>query len=264
MVKEKVTVILPVYNREHYIENAIVSIVNQTLQDWKMLIINDGSTDGTADVIDNYVSEKISHVKLSKNQGTGKALQIALDLIGTPYFMIVDSDDWIEPQTLEVLLHEMEKQPKNTSLVYANTVIWRKNKGIPEYSIEKHRSFQDKYDFIMYRPMVYPRFFRTETVRRVNGFETDDPYRGRYAEDRYLLLKLIAISDFHWVNANLYNLRRSHTDYITNGKHQKCFTAVLRYVYLKMLKQWGDKYEPEFGMDRYGWLYLKKLKKKKK
>lgn len=47
---------------------------------------------------------------------------------------------------------------------------------------------------------------RTSTVRQVGGFENDDPHRGRFDEDRYLLLKLIGISDFHWIDMTLYNV----------------------------------------------------------
>lgn len=262
MSNEKVTVVIPVYNREKYIETAITSVLKQTLKTWKMLIIDDASTDHTPDIIQKFKSKKIKYVRLPKNQGTGKTLQAALEMIDTPYFVIVDSDDWIEPQTLEVLLKVMEKQPPTTSLVYGNTVSWMKNGEKFYRLIRKHRSFSDKYDFILYRPMVYPRFFRTETVRRVNGFETDDPYQGRFAEDTYLLLKLIAISNFHWVNRNFYNLRRNHADRMTNRKNRKHYEKVLRYIYSKMLKQWGDEYEPVFEVNRFGWLHLIELKKK--
>ena len=261
MSMTKVTIVIPVYNREKYIEKAITSAINQTLKDWKMIIVNDCSTDSTADIIEKFTSDKrIQHVKIPENQGTGKALQIALNRIDTPYFVIVDSDDWIEPQTLDVLLNEMEKQPKETSLVYSNTVWWHdKNGDLEQGQIERHQSFQDKYDFIMYRPMVYPRFFRTETVRKVGGFKSDDPYEGRYAEDRYLLLRLIAISDFHWVDENLYNLR-IHDNNITQGKNRIYFADVLRYVYSKLFKEWGTQYQPEYEVDEHGWLYIKELK----
>src|SRR3954451_25063804 len=130
MSMKKVTIVIPVYNRENYIKKAITSVLNQTLKDWKMMIINDGSTDSTTDIIEEFTSDKrIQHVRLPENQGTGKALQTALSMIDTPYFVIVDSDDWIEPQTLEVLINEMEKQPKGTSLIYSNTVIWRERNG---------------------------------------------------------------------------------------------------------------------------------------
>jgi len=222
MDNEKVTVVIPVYNREKYIETAITSILKQTLKNWKLIIIDDGSTDHTPDIIEKFISNKIKLVRLPKNQGTGKALQTALTMIETPYFVIVDSDDWIEPQTLEVLLKVMEKQPSTTSLVYGNTVSWMKNGGKFYKLVRQHRSFKEKYDFIKYRPMIYPRFFRTKTVRQVNGFETDDPYHGRYAEDTYLLLKLIAISNFHWVDKNFYNLRRSNSDRMTNRMKRYC------------------------------------------
>ena len=261
MSMKKVTIVIPVYNREKYIEKAITSVLNQTLKDWKMMIINDCSTDSTADIIEKFTSDKrIQHVRLPENQGTGKALQTALSMIDTPYFVIVDSDDWIEPQTLEVLLNEMEKQPQETSLVYSNTVWWHdKNGELEQGQIERHQSFQDKYDFIMYRPMVYPRFFRTETVRKVGGFISDDPYNGRFAEDRYLLLRLIAISHFHWVDENLYNLR-IHDNNITQGRNRIYFAAVLRYIYSKLFKKWGDQYQPVYEVDEHGWLYIKELK----
>ena len=261
MSMKKVTIVIPVYNREKYIEKAITSVLNQTLKDWKMIIINDCSTDSTADIIEKFTSDKrIQHVRLPENQGTGKALQTALSMIDTPYFVIVDSDDWIEPQTIEVLLNEMEKQPQETSLVYSNTVWWHdKNGELEQGQIERHQSFQDKYDFIMYRPMVYPRFFRTETVRKVGGFISDDPYNGRFAEDRYLLLRLIAISHFHWVDENLYNLR-IHDNNITQGRNRIYFAAVLRYIYSKLFKKWGDQYQPVYEVDEHGWLYIKELK----
>ncbi len=258
MSQEKVTVVIPVYNREKYIEAAITSVLKQTLKDWKIIIIDDCSTDRTPEVIRKFDSRKIKYVRLNKNRGTGKALQTALTMIDTPYFVIVDSDDWIEPQTLEVLVKEMEKQPSTTSLVYGNTITWWKKEGKFYKTVRKHRSFQDKYDFILYRPMVRPRFFRTETVRRVNGFETDDPYQGRYAEDTYLLLKLIAVSNFHWVDKNLYNLRRYNTDNVTNRKNHKRYKTVLRYIYSKILKQWGDEYKPVFEANG---LHLAGLKK---
>ncbi|MEH7440614.1 glycosyltransferase [Neobacillus drentensis] len=260
VLTEKVTVVMPVFNREKYIENAIVSVLNQTLKEWKMLIINDASTDATADIIEKFTSDKrMKHVTLPTNQGTGKALQTALSMVDTPYFVIVDSDDWIHPQTLEVLLNEMEKQPKETSLIFSNTIWWHERNGVLKRShIERHRSFEDKYNFLLYRPMVYPRFFRTETVRQVGGFQSDDPYNGRYAEDRYLLLRLIAISHFHWVDANLYNLR-IHDNNITQGNNRIYFADVLRYMYTKLLKEWGDQYQPEFDVDQDGWLFIKEL-----
>ncbi|MFC5449751.1 glycosyltransferase family 2 protein [Paenibacillus aestuarii] len=262
MQKAEVTVVIPVYNREKYIENAIKSVQEQTYKDWKMIVIDDGSTDNSVQVIKPFRSDKrIQLVTLPRNQGIAKALQTALNMIRTPYFVIVDSDDWIIPNTLEVLLKEMKKQPESTSLIYGNTKVWQEKNGeLKKIHVQKHRSFQDKYDLLLYNQMFYPRFFRTVTVRQVGGFKTDDPYEGRYAEDRNLLLRLIAISRFHWVDKNLYNLRK-HSNNITKRENIKKFETVMRYVYTKVLKDWGNEYEPVFKVTKSGWLIIKELKK---
>ena len=88
MSMTKVTIVIPVYNREKYIEKAITSVLNQTLKDWKMIIINDCSTDSTADIIEKFTSDKrIQHVRLPENQGTGKALQTALNIGSIPLIL---------------------------------------------------------------------------------------------------------------------------------------------------------------------------------
>lgn len=264
MPQAEVTVVIPVFNRDRYIEKAIESVQNQTYLHWKMLIINDGSTDNTARTISKFRNDKrIRVITLPHNLGTAKALQTALNQITTPYFMIVDSDDWIEASTLSVLLNEMKKQPKNISLIYGNTMTWQeKNGAMKKINVQKHRSFQDKYDFLLYTGMLYPRFFRTEAVRKVGGFKTDDPYQGRYAEDRYLLLRLIAVSKFHWVDKELYNLRK-HSNNITKRENRKKFLEAVRYMTSKTLKEWGNEYEPVYKVDKWGWLIVKKLKKVK-
>lgn len=265
MTKKEVTVVIPAYNREQYIEKAIRSVLEQTYKKWHLIIVNDGSTDRTGGVIERYTrGNAIQHMKLAKNLGIGKALQTALKEIQTPYFMILDSDDWVEPNALQVLVKEMENQPKTTSLVCANSKIWQDNNGtIRNVDLLKNRSFKDKYDFLRYGPAIYPRFMRTSAVRQVGGFENDDPQGGSFDEDRYLLLKLIGMSDFHWVDKNLYNVR-VHRGNITRPENRPYFNEVKKYIFTKILKQWGDEYKPIFAIAKDGWLYIKELEPKKK
>lgn len=151
----------------------------------------------------------------------------------------------------------MENQPDSVSLVYGNTTLWKDDYGLHMRSVRKYRSFQDKYDFLMYPYIPYPRFFRTDKVREVRGFEDDIPFEGRYGEDRYLLLKLIAISQFYWVDVDLYNLR-IHSTNITKTDQPK-FAMVRKYLYTKTLEQWGGEYRPVFEMRKDGWLVLREL-----
>ncbi len=254
-----VTVVTTVYNRENYIAHSINSVLQQSYKHWKLHIIDDASNDNTAEIIKSYlVDPRIKYTYLSKNQGAGHALNVALSSIDTPYFITLDSDDWLDPEALEILVTEMQNQPKSTSLIYGNMVSWEETgQNLIQLEVKKFKPFSDKYDFIFYPYMPCPRFFRTKAVKKVGGIPIDIPYHGRFGEDRCLLLKLIGISNFHWVDKNLYHARR-HRNNITTDENIKYFAKVIKYMVEKILLQWGDKYVPVF-CDIYGWINVKEL-----
>lgn len=254
-----VTVVIPVYNREAYIAHAINSVLLQSYKNWKLIIVDDASTDKTAEIISPYLTDHRIHYKyLNKNQGVGHALNIALSSIDSPYFTVLDSDDWLDSKALDILVNEMHKQPNSTSLICGNKVVWQDTgENLIQIEVMKCRSFTDKYDFIFYPYMPCPRFFRTETVRKVGGVPLDVPHQARYGEDRCLLLKLIGISNFHWINKNIYHVRR-HKDNITSEENLKKFADARKYMVYKLLQQWGDEYDPVFR-ESNGWLNVKEL-----
>lgn len=97
----KVSIIIPAYNIEKYIEESILSSINQTLKEIEIIIINDGSTDRTLEVIKKY--KKIdSRIKLidQKNQGVSIARNNGLEIARGKYIYFLDGDDWIENETL--------------------------------------------------------------------------------------------------------------------------------------------------------------------
>lgn len=259
MPPTSVTVVIPVYNRESYVSIAIESVLNQTYHAWKLIIVDDASTDNTKKAIAKYTkNKKITYLCLPENKGVGHALNLALGHIKTPYFVILDSDDWLEKDALEILIHEMEKQPASTSLIYGNAVEWEEiDNELHKTNEMKYRSFTDKYEFLLYSLMPCPRFFRTSAVLEVNGFETNIPYEGRYGEDRYLLLKLIGKGHFFWIDKNLYNTRKHNTN-LTTRENKKKFAKVRKCIVERVLKQWGNEFEPVFG-NSDGWVNVKEL-----
>ena len=100
-----VSIIMPVYNDENVIKQAILSVVNQTLQDKELICINDGSTDSTLEILNEF-SEKYDFIKVytQENQGSGKARNYGMDIAEGEYIGFLDADDYfIDNDALERL-----------------------------------------------------------------------------------------------------------------------------------------------------------------
>ena len=100
----KVSVIIPVYNVEKYLKKCLDSIINQTLKDIEIICINDGSTDSSLDILNDYAKkDKRFKIFSQKNQGLGAARNAGLLLAKGDYIYFIDSDDYISTYCLEKL-----------------------------------------------------------------------------------------------------------------------------------------------------------------
>lgn len=89
----KISALLSVYNGERYIEETIESVLNQTFSDFEFIIINDGSTDSTKEIIDRYKDNRIRAFHLEKNVGVGEALRYGVSKVEGEYVVKIDGDD---------------------------------------------------------------------------------------------------------------------------------------------------------------------------
>lgn len=89
----KISAIMPVYNGEKYVAETIESILNQSFTDFEYIIVNDGSTDRTREIIESFLDERIKLFNLDKNMGVGYASNYALNKTSGKYIARVDSDD---------------------------------------------------------------------------------------------------------------------------------------------------------------------------
>jgi glycosyltransferase involved in cell wall biosynthesis len=111
MSKTLATVLMPVFNAELYIRDAIESILNQTYKDFIFLIINDGSSDKSEEIILSYKDSRIKYLKNEKNLRLVATLNKGLDIIDTKYMIRMDADDISHPQRIEKLIQFMEANP---------------------------------------------------------------------------------------------------------------------------------------------------------
>lgn len=105
--RPKISIIVPVYKAESYIHRCIDSILIQTLTDWELLLIDDGSPDNSGKICDEYAN-KDSRVRVihKKNEGVSSARQAGLDDSSGEYTIHIDPDDWVEPNMLEELYNK--------------------------------------------------------------------------------------------------------------------------------------------------------------
>ena len=103
--KYKVSVIVPVYKVEKYLEKCLDSLVHQTLESLQIIVVNDGSPDNSQNIIDRYVKEYPNKIfgYIKENGGLGDARNYGMQFADGEYIAFVDSDDWVDEKMFELM-----------------------------------------------------------------------------------------------------------------------------------------------------------------
>ena len=107
-----VTLLIPNYNNALYIEACLESIQKQTYRDFKILIVDDGSTDNSVDLIEQFPDDRIELIKKTPNSGIIDTLNIGLDAITSKYMIRMDGDDLMRNDRIEKLVEFMDSHPE--------------------------------------------------------------------------------------------------------------------------------------------------------
>lgn len=109
-MENKVTVVIPVYNTKKYLEKCVDSITGQTFQNIEILLIDDGSTDGSAELCDE-LGEKDDRIRVihKQNGGAATARNLGMDIAQGKYIMFIDSDDWLDSDAVETLVEHADE-----------------------------------------------------------------------------------------------------------------------------------------------------------
>jgi glycosyltransferase involved in cell wall biosynthesis len=126
----KVSVLMSVYNAEVYLREAIDSVLNQSFEDFEFIIVNDGSTDGSEDIISSYNDERIIYVNNVVNHGLIYSLNTGLNIAKGKYLARMDADDICYPERLGIQYDFMENN-RNVTVCGSNAHYF--GDGIQEY-----------------------------------------------------------------------------------------------------------------------------------
>lgn len=218
----KLSIVVPVYNSEKYLEKCLTSIQNQDLTDWECILIDDGSTDRSGAICD-YFSVKDNRFKVihKYNEGPGQARNLGIFLSKGDWLGFVDSDDWIDSNRFSFVINYAEKN--NLDYVQCSFKIWKDNQhqsnwvyepGI--YSIQDKVQLSDAKHDIGHAPN---KLYRTRIIKENNiKFEhcklaEDLFFNVRY----YLVVGKLAVLD--WSG---YNYRRDSTETLSRKYLSTC------------------------------------------
>lgn len=134
----QISIIVPVYNVELYLEKCIDSILNQIFKDFELILVDDGSTDSSGKICDEYaLKDRRVKVIHKKNGGQSSARNTGIDIAQGNYIGFVDSDDWIEPDMYEVLYKNCKNNNCDIGVIGINFVYKDKRRQSLQYPLQK-------------------------------------------------------------------------------------------------------------------------------
>ena len=226
----KISVILPVFNEEGYIRKAIESVLSQSLTDFELIIVNDGSNDSTLDIINSFNDDRIILIN-QQNQGPGASRNNALKIAGGDYVMFLDGDDFYLSDSLKTAYGEITSKGCDISIFQ---IIKYDGDGYSENSWFNLDNFPEEFETRVFNPhdcrdflfdisvSAAQKIFRRDFLENINARFPE----GIYFEDMpfffYTFLKAKRVSI---IKRHLY-VRRKHEGSITESVDSKFLDTV--------------------------------------
>lgn len=210
-MSKKLSVIIPMYNVEKYINKCIQSVLDQTLEDIEIIIIDDGSKDKSYSIALEYKKKYPEQIILLKqvNKGQASARNVGLSKARGKYIAFVDSDDFIDKEMYSKLVSEAEKF--DLDIVQCNYLNWYSNSSNKNFPYKFKNIGSNVYDgvtYFNYEPSLSPcdKIFRKQFLNDINFcFE-----EGRYAEDVLEISKAFYFARrVKYLNEIMYYYRRN-------------------------------------------------------
>ena len=213
----KISIIVPVYNVQRYLDKCLKSVLSQTFQDIEVVAIDDGSTDRSGEILDSYAKRDIRlHVIHRENRGYGKTINQGIALAKGKYIAIVESDDWIEPDMLACLwdkaeqydaeiarcgfyIYDSHQDPQNQNIV------WDETAYMMSYNPDGVFIPMDYPENFVFHSAIWTYLYRTDFIKKIPFLENLRAYCYASATLRHLPQR-----DFRTQNNSIMNyLNRS-------------------------------------------------------
>lgn len=246
----KISLIIPVFNSEFFLKRCLDSVVNQEFKKIEIIVVNDASKDNSSLIIKDYEArdQRIKSINLDKNMGSGYCRNLAIEKSKGEYIMFLDSDDYLEKNTLSEIYSKTKQQKLCDALLFGFTEIWHdsgvKNLFLPNRvnNIKREDVFTS---YLMNKngvtsfPWSYA-FKRKFIVDKCINFS-----EGVYYEDIEFISKAMYYleSDLAIINNSLYNYQRQKQSVTLNVTKVKIFDRKKAYDQLELFLKRKEVYE---------------------
>jgi glycosyltransferase involved in cell wall biosynthesis len=210
-----ISIIIPVYNVEYFLEDCLKSVLSQTYKNIEIIVVDDGSTDNSPQICDEYAKND-SRIKVvhQKNVGQGMARNSGIDIATGDYIGFVDSDDVILPQMYEILMNNILKY--NADISACTRMQIKENIRLQDISVEIGNASKSKIQVFdghsatkellqyhkIFKNAVWEKLYRKELFENIR-------FRSIYAEDREVTYRLTYVSNtIVYIDLQLYCYRK--------------------------------------------------------
>ena len=231
---EKITVIVPVYNVENYLEKCLDSLINQTYKNLEIIVINDGSTDNSGEICQEYAQKDNRIVYIEKeNGGLSDARNVGLDKMTGSYVTFIDSDDWVELDYVETLYKKIVEY--QADIAVGNYYSYNEDEETYYFHIYGDSYYEKVYDNIsifenLYESQEMKSFALISAWGKLYKAKLFDYLRfdkGKLGEDGYFNQKMyLSVNKVVYLNKGLYAYRQ-RSGSITNTWTEKWMHALV-------------------------------------
>ena len=224
MDRYDISIILPVYNGEQYITAAIKSVLEQSYPNFKLIVIDDGSTDNTLDIIRSFSDERICCVQNQRNLGLIKSLNKGLELADGKYIARMDADDIMHKDRL-MLQYQFMEAHKEIDICGGFITMFDKSKkfGLVTHGCSNSRI---RAELLFNSPIFHPTYFcKTEILKK---FRYNEHYK--YCEDYELLSRLLKNHLAHNISSSIlyYRITDGSMTRIGEGKKNDRYDKITK------------------------------------
>ena len=241
----KISVVMPVYNGEKYLKEAIDSILNQTFTDFEFIIIDDGSTDKTEQIIKSYDDKRILYIKNEKNLGVAESLNKGLDMAQGEYIARMDADDISMPKRFEKQIDFMDVHCEY-GVCGTGVIIFQDDEYICQRMFsESHKAL--RVDLIFGNALAHPTVMIRKSISESVLLRYDEDFEK--AEDYELWTRISNNIQIHSIKEPLLKYRIHENQVSTSSNTQQRNAAMnVRYNVMKrILGNSADKYIVSFN-----------------